>query len=148
MAAIDADTGSTGNVKMKTSSAQQELGRGMGTKMSAEDQERLRKFEERQKSSPEGFGKLTNSASSVSDVPPVPDTSTDQQPQPTNAVDDNSPKGPIGKTLKFINDNLEEKVGKENDKIQNEAAALNAEISSEINKVKTDKNSKKKKGKR
>jgi hypothetical protein len=147
MAAIDADTGSTGNVKMKTSSAQQELGRGMGTKMSAEDQERLRKFEERQKS-PEGFGKLTNSASSVIGVTPTPDTSNDQQPQPTNAVDDDSPKGPIGKTLKFINDNLEDKVVKENDKIQNEAAALNAEISSEINKVKTDKNSKKKKGKR
>jgi YidC/Oxa1 family membrane protein insertase len=138
MAAIDADTGvGAASRPRAASSAAQELGRGMGSKMSEEDRERLRKFEERS-----GFGKAQSQSPSVIDVNPIasdasaipssspetPDASTD-----TNSVE---PKGPLGKTLKFIN----EKIRDEDAKTTEQQDAINKEIA----KVALDKKSKRK----
>ena len=146
MAAIDADTGSGATSRPRAaSSAAQELGRGAGTKMSDEDRERLRKFEERSKSA-EGFGKgQSQSQLKPIDVTPVVQDSLTNVEVPSDAasISDSSnveePKGPLGKTLKFINDKMKE----EDEKTTEEQNAINKQIS-EVR----DKKNKKKGGKK
>merc|ERR1711871_227709 len=138
MAAIEADTGSAGAaVKSRVSGAQAELGRGMGTRMSDEDRERLERFERMQ--SKGGFGAgggATSSDAPIVDVTPVEADTTAASSVATNSVKEaEEPKGPIGKTLKFINENaskLEEQIEADNLQVVAQERAMTQEISEKL----------------
>lgn len=104
MAAIESDTmaggGAGGAVKTKMSGAQQELGRqNMSSRMSEEDKERMERFEAMQQKG--GFGA---GAAPATEEMPIVDV-TPEEGTASTATTAEDPKGPLGKTLKFINDN-------------------------------------------
>lgn len=135
MAAIEADTISVGGSSMgggapagsRISSAQAELGR-TGSRMSDEDRERLEKFENMQNKG--GFGATSASTTSntekIIDVTPIDPASTTSEVQGME-----EPKGPIGKTLKFINDNAA-KVEESVDEANQVAAAAENELTEQV----------------
>merc|ERR1711871_1250071 len=142
MAAIEADTGSAGAaVKSRVSGAQAELGRGMGTRMSDEDRERLERFERMQ--SKGGFGAgggATSSDMPVVDVTPVEVDEAASSVATNTAKEIEEPKGPIGKTLKFINENaseLEEQIEADNLQVVAQERAMTEEINEKLSQKKT-----------
>jgi len=129
MAAIEADTISVGGASgggSRMSSAQAELGR-TGTKMSEEDRERLEKFESMQKKG--GFG--ATSTSPVTNTDEIIDVTPENPTAVTEAGGAEEPKGPIGKTLKFINENAA-KVEESVDEANQVAAAAENDLSQKV----------------
>lgn len=157
MAAIEADTISVGGSMgggapaggNRMSSAQAELGR-TGSKMSDEDRERLEKFESMQKKG--GFGSASASTASstteeIIDVTPVDPAVTTASPSTAEAGGVEEPKGPIGKTLKFLNENaakVEESVDEANQIAAATENDLAEKVEAKIREQKSTKGSRKK----
>lgn len=113
----------------------------MGTRMSDEDRERLERFERMQ--SKGGFGAgggATSSDMPVVDVTPVEVDEAASSVATNTAKEIEEPKGPIGKTLKFINENaskLEEQIEADNLQVVAQERAMTEEINEKLSQKKT-----------
>jgi len=135
MAAIEADTISVGGMSggggggsggSRMSSAQAELGRS-ASRMSEEDRQRLEKFESMQ--SKGGFG--TASASTASTAEDVIDVTPVDSAPAAESEGMEAPKGPIGKALKFVNDNAA-KIEESVDEANQAAAAAESNLTEKV----------------